>query len=142
MARADAANLQAQKDFGLGFAPSGQLLARNGGTDEAFVLLSHAAKLLAAAGRGRPDERQHSAQRGRLPPRDSAMPTRPSRRIACGRPAARLGHWREARDRFQEAYAFWKELRDRGIAPARTAARPEALALEIAKCDAALGGEL
>jgi hypothetical protein len=51
----------------------------------------------------------------------------------------RLGHWREAKARFQEAHAFWTELRDKGIAKGGAdLARPDELAREIERCDAAL----
>ena len=53
---------------------------------------------------------------------------------------AQLGHWREAKARFQAGHAFYAEMRDRGATTGEEAAKPDAIAREIAKCDAALGG--
>ena len=55
-----------------------------------------------------------------------------------GHAHAGRGEWREAKARFEHAYAFWKEMRDKGVTTGADLARPEALALQIAKCDNAL----
>ncbi len=39
---------------------------------------------------------------------------------------------------FQDAYVFWKELPDKGAGLGADLVKPDALAHEIAKCDAAL----
>jgi hypothetical protein len=53
---------------------------------------------------------------------------------------ARLGHWREAKARFQAGHAFYAEMRDRGTTTGEEAAKPDVLASEIVKCDVALAG--
>lgn len=47
-------------------------------------------------------------------------------------------HWREAKAQFEAGAAFWVELRDRGVTVGDEAAKPDLIAREIAKCDAAL----
>jgi tetratricopeptide (TPR) repeat protein len=136
-AAADAANVQAQKDLAWANMRMGTFLARTGAPDEALVLLRRAADglkpLLAAdpanvntssilAGNTEGFGHAHAAfGLDRRRPREE-----------------RRHHWREARARFQEAYVYWTDVRDRGIALGSDALRPEALATEVAKCDAAL----
>ena len=140
MARADPANLQAQKDFAWASTSLGELLARNGDTDEAFVLLRRAAKLLEPVVAANPaDVNTRSQVAGIAEGLAHAHVALGSDRTLAH--ATRLSHWREARARFQDAYAFWKEMRDKGVTTGADLARPEALALEIAKCDAAQGGD-
>jgi tetratricopeptide (TPR) repeat protein len=125
LARADAANLQAQSDLASTSTNLGQLLAEDGATTEAFVLLNHAAALLGAVVKADPanvNTRSHVA----------------TNEEGLGRAHAALGQWRQAKIRFEAAYAFWKEMRDKGVTTGADAARPEALALEVARCDAAL----
>jgi hypothetical protein len=52
---------------------------------------------------------------------------------------ARLGHWREAKARFQTGHAFYTEMRDRGVTTGEETALPDVLTREISKCDVALG---
>jgi tetratricopeptide (TPR) repeat protein len=125
LARADVANLQAQSDLAYSSSSLGQLLAQDGTTGEAFALLNRSQRLLEP-----------------VVAADSAN-TNTRARVAgynegFGHAHAALGQWREAKARFEAAYAFWKEFRDRGMSSGADLARPEALALEIAKCDAAL----
>jgi len=137
LARSDAANLQAHSDFAWASYTLGALLAKDGATDEAFVLLGRAARLLepvVAADAANVNTRSHVASNSEgLGQAHVALAS--NRSLAHD---ARLGHWREAKG-FQDSYVFWKEMRDKGITTGADAARPEALALEIAKCDAALG---
>ena len=125
LARADAANLQAQSDLAWVSTSLGQLLAEKGTTSEAFVLLNRSAALLEPAMKA-----------------DSANVNTRSRvagyKEGLGHAHAALGQWREAKAGFEDAYAFWKEMRDKGVTTGADATRPEALALEIAKCNAAL----
>ena len=51
----------------------------------------------------------------------------------------RARHWRDAKTRFQDALAFWVEMRDKG-ATGGERDNPDGLAREIATCDAALVG--
>jgi len=113
------------------------LLAQDGHAEEALVALGRAEKLLEpvlAADAANTNTRSHVAEynegfgyahaalaSNRLLARDS-----------------RMRHWREAKGRFAEAYAFWQELRDTGGSAGVNLVKPEALALEIAKCDVAL----
>jgi tetratricopeptide (TPR) repeat protein len=125
LAHADAANLQAQTDLAFASTSLGQLLAQDGATSEAFVLLNRSQKLLepvVAANSANVNTRSHVA----------------SYNEGFGHAHAVLGQWREAKARFEHAYAFWKEMRDKGVTTGADLARPEALAAEIAKCDAAL----
>jgi hypothetical protein len=52
----------------------------------------------------------------------------------------RMSHWRQAKALFQDAYVFWEELRNKGAGLGGDLVKPDALAREIAKCDAALAG--
>ena len=125
LARVDAANLQAQSDLAWVSTSLGLLLAEGGTTSEAFVLLNRAGALLGPVMKADPanvNTRSHVA----------------NYEEGLGRAHAALGQWRQAKTRFEAAYAFWKEMRDKGITTGADLARPEALALEIARCDAAL----
>jgi tetratricopeptide (TPR) repeat protein len=125
LAHADAANLQAQSDLAWVSSVLGQLLAQDGTTSEAFVLLNASQKLLepvVAADPANVNTRAHVA----------------SYNEGFGYAYAARGQWREAKARFENAYAFWKEMREKGVTTGADLARPEALALEIARCDAAL----
>ncbi len=125
LARVDAANLQAQSDLASTSIGLGQLLAEDGATTEAFVLLNRAAALLEPVVKADPanvNTRSHVA----------------TNEEGLGRAHAALGQWRQAKPRFEAAYTFWKEMRDKGVTTGADLARPEALALEIARCDAAL----
>jgi tetratricopeptide (TPR) repeat protein len=125
LAHADAANLQAQSDLAWASSSLGELLAQDGTTSEAFFLLNRSQKLLEpviAADSANVNTRAHVA----------------SYNEGFGYALAARGQWREAKVRFEDAYAFWKEMRDKGVTTGADLARPEALALEIAKCDAAL----
>jgi tetratricopeptide (TPR) repeat protein len=138
MAQADPANLQAQKDVAWASTRLGQLLARSGETDEAFVLLRHAGRTLVPVVAANPADvntRSHAAgiTEGLA---HAHLALGSNRRL---RRSTRLSHWREARAGFQDAYAFWTEMRDKGVTTGADLARPDALAREIAKCDAALG---
>jgi non-specific serine/threonine protein kinase/serine/threonine-protein kinase len=138
MAQADPANLQAQKDFAWASTRLGQLLARSGETDEAFVLLRRAGRTLVPVVAANPADvntRSHAAgiTEGLA---HAHLALGSNRRL---RRSTRLSHWREARAGFQDAYAFWTEMRDKGVTTGADLARPDALAREIAKCDAALG---
>jgi tetratricopeptide (TPR) repeat protein len=137
LAHADAANLQAQSDFGWTSYRLGTLLARDGATDEALALLNQSVRLFEPVIAADPTSKYTQAQvAGYEEGFGYAHAALASDR---SRPReARQEHWREARARFQSAYAFWKGMRDEGIALGADAARPEALAAEIAKCDAAL----
>ena len=139
LARADAANLQAQSDFGWTSYRLGTLLAQDGETREALAHLDHAARLFEPVLAADPSSIFTRAQIAGYEEGFGHAHAALGRDRSLSR-AARLAHWREARERFLRAHAFWKELRDQGIALGAEAARPEALALEIDKCDAALGG--
>ena len=52
--------------------------------------------------------------------------------------AVRVSHWRDAKAHFHGGLVFWAEMRDQGIVPGAEGDRPDRLAREIAKCDAAL----
>ena len=125
LARADAANLQAQSDLAWVDSSLGQLLAQDGSTTEAFVLLNRSQKLL---------EPVVAADSANVNTRSKVA----GYNEGFGHAHAGRGEWREAKARFEHAYAFWKEMRDKGVTTGADLARPEALALEIAKCDAAL----
>jgi non-specific serine/threonine protein kinase/serine/threonine-protein kinase len=138
LALADSANLQAQKDLAWATMRLGVNLAQGGSAQEAMTLLERAAKLfepVLAADPGGGNAR--SMQIGNTEGFGHAFAALASdRRLPR---ETRLRHWREARSRFQEAYAFWVDMREKGAAVAADASRPEKLAREIAKCDAALG---
>ncbi len=53
-------------------------------------------------------------------------------------PAERIGHWREARGWYQRSLDAWLDRRHRGMINKDNANKPEEVAREIAKCDAAL----
>lgn len=139
LAQADPANLQAQSDFAVACERLGTSLAQKGETEEAFRLLNRAAKLLepvVARDSANLNARAHVADYNiGLGYAHAAKGSNP----AVGRDA-RLGHWREAKARFQAGHAFYTEMRNRGVATGDEAAKPDVLAREIAKCDAALGG--
>jgi len=134
LAHADPANLQAQSDFALVCTSLGTTLAQDSDTEEAFRLLNRAAKLLEP-----------------VVARDSTNVGTRSRVASCNiglgyahaargaNPAvardARLGHWREAKARFQAGHAFWAEMRDSGATTGEEAAKSDVIAREIAKCD-------
>jgi len=139
LARADPANLQAQSDLALACTKLGTSVAQEGDTEEAFRLLNRAAKLLepvVARDSANLNTRSHVADYNiGLGYVHAALGSNP----AVARDA-RLGHWREAKARFQAGHAFWAEMRDSGATTGEEAAKPDALAREIAKCEAALGG--
>ena len=139
LAQADPANLQAQSDFAIACERLGTSLAQKDETEEAFRLLNRAAKLLepvVARDSANLNTRAHVADYNiGLGYAHAALGSNPA--LAS---EARLGHWREAKGRFQAGHAFWAELRDRGATMGEDVAKPDALAREIAKCDAALGG--
>jgi tRNA A-37 threonylcarbamoyl transferase component Bud32/tetratricopeptide (TPR) repeat protein len=137
LARADAANLQAQSDLAWASTRLGILLAQDGQADEAFVALGRAEKLLVpvvAADAANSQTRAHVADYSEgFGYAHAALGS--DRLLARD---VRMSHWREAKVRFAEAYTFWRDLRDRGVSAGADLARPEGLAVEIAKCDAAL----
>jgi tetratricopeptide (TPR) repeat protein len=139
LARADAANLQAQKDLAYACVCLGRILVKDGVIDEAFVLLERADKLIGPALAADPVNINTAAVAADikewLAHAHVVLASHP--RLARH---ARLGHWREARARFQSARKFWTELRDKGdvLIETRNRTNPETLAAEIAKCDAAL----
>jgi non-specific serine/threonine protein kinase/serine/threonine-protein kinase len=138
IAHADPANLQAQSDLSIACERLGTRLAQGGETGEAFRLLHRAARLLepvVARDSVNVNTRAHVA--------DTNIGLGFAH-AALGSNAAvardiRLGHWREAKARFEAGHAFWAEMRDRGATTGEEAARPDGIAREIAKCDAALG---
>jgi tetratricopeptide (TPR) repeat protein len=125
LAAVDAANLQAQSDLAWICQMLGQHLAQDGRASEGLVLLDRSQKLLEpvlAANSANVNTRAHVAGYNE----------------GFGHAYAVLGRWQEAKTRFEAAYAFWKEMRDKGVTTGADLDRPEALAREIAKCDAAL----
>jgi hypothetical protein len=50
----------------------------------------------------------------------------------------KIQHWNAARDVFQRGLSIWEDMRSRGILIPSDASKPEKVAAEIAKCDAAL----
>ncbi|HVF29107.1 MAG TPA: hypothetical protein VM943_12755, partial [Pyrinomonadaceae bacterium] len=56
--------------------------------------------------------------------------------------AQQAGHWRAARERYQQSYDIWRDLSGRGISPAywidSGAGSPEKIMEEIVRCDTAL----
>ncbi|MFI5005932.1 MAG: protein kinase [Solirubrobacterales bacterium] len=133
LARADPANLQGQSDLALACERLGTTLAQNGETEEAFRLLNRAAKLLdpvIAHDSANLNTRAHVADYNvGLGHAHAAVGSNPA--IARD---VRLGHWREARARFQAGHTFYAEMRDRGLSTGET----DVLAREISKCDVAL----
>lgn len=55
-----------------------------------------------------------------------------------GSTAAKVEHFRQARDWFRQSLAIWISLRDTGGLGVEDASKPEELAREITKCDAAI----
>ena len=137
MARADPANLQAQKDLAWTSARLGDLLARDGDPEGAFVQLERAGRVLAPVVAANPADVNTRSQVAGISEGLAHAHASLGSRGALPR-ATRFDHWREARRGFQDAHAFWKEMRDTGVTTGADLARPEALAREIAKCDAAL----
>ena len=111
LARADPANLQAQSDLAIACERLGTSLAQKGETEEAFLLLNRAAKLLepvVARDSANLNTRSHVADYNiGLGHAHAALGSNP----AVAR-EARLGHWREAKARFQAGHDFWAEMRD------------------------------
>ena len=138
LARADAANLQAQSDLSLVCSRVGTSLARAGETEEAFRLLHRAAGLLEPVVAR---DSVNVSTRSRVA--DTSIGLGFAYAALGSSPAVareeRLGHWREAKARFEAGRAFWAEMRDRGVTTGEEAAKPDALAREIARCDVALG---
>jgi hypothetical protein len=116
----------------------GSLLAKNGDPDKAFPLLKRAAALvepILAADRTNVNfGARAAATQEALGQAFAARASNPSRPIAL-----RALDWQEARTRFRNAQTFWREQKDKGILVGRDLTRPDVLAREIAKCDAALG---
>jgi tetratricopeptide (TPR) repeat protein len=139
LAQADPANLQAQSDFAVACERLGTSLAQKGEPEEAFRLLNRAAKLLepvVARDSANLNTRAHVADYNvGLGYAHAALGSKPA-----GTREARLGHWREAKARYQAGHAFWSEMRDRGLATGDEVAKPDVLSREIAKCDVALAG--
>ena len=139
LAQADPANLQAQSDFAVACERLGTSLAQKGETEEAFRLLNRAAKLLepvVAHDSANLNARAHVADCNiGLGYAHAALGSNP----AVARDA-RLGHWREAKARFQAGHVFYAEMGNRGVTTGEGTLMPDVLAREIAKCDAALGG--
>ena len=52
--------------------------------------------------------------------------------------AERREHWQTARDLYAQSLAVWQEMQKNGILTAEDAAKPQELAREIERCDAAL----
>ena len=52
--------------------------------------------------------------------------------------AERREHWQTARDLYAQSLAVWQEMQKNGILTAEDAAKPQELAREIKRCDAAL----
>jgi hypothetical protein len=117
----------------------GRILVKDGVIDEAFVLLERAEKLIGPAVAADPVNINTAAVAA-----DITEWLAHAHVVLASHPRlarhARLGHWREARARFQSARKFWTELRDKGgvLIETRNRTKPETLAAEIAKCDAAL----
>jgi non-specific serine/threonine protein kinase/serine/threonine-protein kinase len=138
LAQADVGNLQAQKDVAWTNMRLGTSLAQGGSPDEAMTVLDRAARQFEPVLRADP---------GNVNTRSLIASNVQGFAIAHAalgadhrRPrATRTAHWREAKSRFQEAHAFWQEMKDKGVAVARDASRPDELSLEIARCDAQLG---
>jgi eukaryotic-like serine/threonine-protein kinase len=137
LAEADAGNMQAQKDVGWAAMRMGTLLAKDGAPEEALMVLGRSARLLEPVLAADPNNVNTTSMLAGTTEgfafAHAALGADPRLPLQ-----SRLAHWREARSRFQEVYAFWKDLRAKGIAVAADAARPEQLAREIARCDAAL----
>jgi tetratricopeptide (TPR) repeat protein/predicted Ser/Thr protein kinase len=125
LAHADAANLQAQSDLAWVSSSLGQLLAQDGATKEAFGLLNRSQALMAPVVAADP---ANVNTRSKVAGYNEGF----------GHAHAARGEWRAAKSRFENAYVFWKEMRDKGVTTGADLERPEALALEIAKCETAL----
>ena len=52
--------------------------------------------------------------------------------------AERREHWQTARDLYARSLAVWQDMQKRGILTAEDATKPQELAREIERCDAAL----
>jgi tetratricopeptide (TPR) repeat protein len=139
LARADAANIQAQTDFGWTCYQLGTLLARDGDTKAAFARLDQAVKVFEPVIAADPANLFTRVQVARYEEGFGHAHGALGADQSLSR-ATRQAHWREARARFQKAHAFWTEMRDKGIGLGADAALPDTLAREIARCDAALGG--
>jgi non-specific serine/threonine protein kinase/serine/threonine-protein kinase len=136
LARADSANLQAQSDYGWTSYELGRLLARDGATAEAFVYLNQSAKLFEPVLAADPSSGYTRAQiAGYQEGFGYAYAALGADRSLLR--ATRRSHWHEARARFEAARVFWKELRDQGVALGASGAKPDELALEVARCAAA-----
>jgi len=137
IARADPANIQGQADLAWTSVILGKRLALDGATDEAFALLAEASTLLQAALVADPANNRTRANYANYKEAlADAHETLASRSALSHH--QRVSHWREAKALLQDAYAFWKELRDKGAGLGADLVKPDALAREIAKCDAAL----
>ena len=53
-------------------------------------------------------------------------------------PAERQARWRSARDAHRRSFEFWRDLRGRGMLSAVDAGKPDAAAVEVARCEQAL----
>jgi tetratricopeptide (TPR) repeat protein len=136
-AAADPVNLQARSDLALVGTRLGTLLAEDGEAEEGLRLLERSASLLEAVVAGDPANfttraRVADASIG-LGYAHAALGSSP--KLTAG---VRLAHWREAKARFEAGAPFWVEMRDRGVTTGVEAQKPERIAREIARCDAAL----
>jgi hypothetical protein len=52
--------------------------------------------------------------------------------------AERKAHWQTARGFFRQSLAVWQDMQARGILTAEDATKPEDVAREVARCDAAI----
>jgi tetratricopeptide (TPR) repeat protein len=137
IARADPANMQGQADLAWTSVILGKRLALDGATDEAFTLLAKASTLLKAALAADPANNRTRANYADYKEGLADAHVTLASRSALSHDQ-RVSHWREAKALFQDAYVFWKELRDKGAGLGSDLVRPDALGREIAKCDAAL----
>ena len=137
LAAMDTANLQAQADFALACERLGTSLAQTGGAAEALPLLQRSSRILEPILIADPNNlgtRARAADsRIGLGFAHAALGASPG--LAT---AARVSHWREAKAHFDGGLVFWAEMRDKGIVPGTEGDRPDRLAREIARCDAAL----
>jgi eukaryotic-like serine/threonine-protein kinase len=138
LATSDSHNLQAQSDLALACTRLGTNLAQAGDTERAFGLLNRAAILLEPVVARDPT---NISSRSRVAEYKVGLGYAHTA-LASNRKAtaqARAGHWRAARAGFRSGHAFWAEMRDSGTSSGEEAAKPDVLAREIARCDAALG---
>jgi non-specific serine/threonine protein kinase/serine/threonine-protein kinase len=139
MSEADPINLNARRDLAYIGTLLGTVLAQDGDTTEALPLLERSAGLLQAVLAADPEG---------LGPRSVAAENdiglgHAHLALASGgalTAGARRAHWREAKARFEAGAAFWAEMRDRGLSAGEERAKPDVIAREIARCDAALAG--